>query len=385
MTTWIERQTPLRGDIYTLHRRPGHTHVILNDAYRGLRLMDPWDGSTKGLAPFSERFRLGGGAIGLLYLRADGERALAADFENECGALMDLSAGTATDVTMPPVEGGRSRRYVWDERGLVCTDGRGERFFSLEGDAFTKTPSLMVRKARPDWRRAIHQHTFPHGSVARVYNKERAVVTFHRADARAGVRVMRASWQDSMAWGSPEQRSVDDAAALPEDLFYVIKNVVWRHTFGHQPVVFHRPEQGWEVRGVETLEADGQRPAAVVTLLQHRVDMLDVRLQLTPLEGRPDPASVGQGSVDIVGQGLSSLMDGLRRAAQQAGPARIAAIFVRNTAHRLFGAERAALEGALQAAWGQADPQALAGLRAVRLFNGRGAHDFDTATFIERP
>lgn len=385
MSIWIERHTPLRGDIYLMRRRAGHAQVILNDAYRGLRVVDPWDGSEVARVPFSEQFRQGGGAVALLYVRADGLQALAADFEGPCGALMDLTGGAPTDVLMPPSGDARSAAHVWDERGLVCADTRLERFYEMEAGRLSKASSLQVRKARPGWRRALHENTFPSGSVARVYNDERAAVTYHRAQAQSGVRVMRASWEESLSWGSPERDRVDDVAALPEDLFSLSRNVVWRHTFGHEPEVFMRPPPGWEVRGVETLAGDGVRPPALLTLLCHSVDLFDLRLALTPLEGRPEFVDVGQHSVEVVGQGMSSLVDGLRRASQRAGSTGVAALLIRNTGHMLFKVSRDGLERALRAVWGQRSIEWLDGLRAVRVFNGRGAHDFDTASFLESP
>jgi hypothetical protein len=382
MKTWIERLTPLEGDTYVLRRRPGTTQVVLNDAYQGLRCVDPWSGAQVGAAAFPPRFRHEGGAVHLLYLSADGASALVATQEEGGGALLDLDGGQARDLpwALPGPE--RSWRYTWDERGLACADARGERFFGLAGAEIQKLASLQVRKAWPQWRKALHQATFPHGRALRVYPDEGAMVCLRRDQPGGLAALLRASWR-----GQPELEClppgpVDDAAALEGQLFYLQRGEVWAQRPLQRPALFWQPEPGWEVRGVETLAAQPDRPAALVLLLRHKVDVQRRRLWLVPLEGRPDPSSAGPGQIEITGQSLQALPEALREAAQhpQGGP--VAALALRNTAHPLFLAQREALREALALAWGRSGG-ALAGLRAVRLLNGHGAHDFDAASLLQ--
>lgn len=276
----------MRGDIYLMRRRPGHAQVLVNDGYEGLLALDPWTGSVARRARFPRGFRESGGAVAELFASADGQRALVraeapAHGEAAPSALLALDADETWDL--PDPGWAPSAAHAWDADGLVCADERGERFASLDGtDVWVAAPSLAVRAARPGWRRALHEHVFPDGAVRRTYNDEASLLITRRAHGRP--RLTRVSWPDGDAFSTPAPVDMDDAAALPDDLFSVARNLVWRHPRGTEPTVFWEPDPEWEVRGVETLTAHPPQPAAVILLLRHRVDLLARRLTLLPVE-----------------------------------------------------------------------------------------------------
>jgi hypothetical protein len=170
-------------DLYRVQRRPGHPHVIVNDGYRGLRVIEPRAEIDIARVPFPAdygRF----GVVGEWCFRADGQQALVLDEDNRLACWLSLGQDLASFMLeYPPLRGLFDLRYSWEGNALWLKAGKSEGLLQLSWDgnrpALTPVSSIAARTQVPGWRNAVEQLPTQGTNVLRVESDRRRML-YHR-------------------------------------------------------------------------------------------------------------------------------------------------------------------------------------------------------------
>ncbi|HEU4324504.1 MAG TPA: hypothetical protein VFS21_15285 [Roseiflexaceae bacterium] len=196
--------TTIEGDLYRLHRRPGHPQVIVNSDYQGVKVLNPLTGALISEHAFPEGYS-SDGIIDHWFFSADGSKLLTVCEEDRSVALIDLVEKQGSSlVEYPPIDRIGSAVYIWDET-FVFVSGMVSRYFALEktGDrySFAEKRSIDIRMKYPDWRRAVDQVYTNKWSIERVDSKEKSLFyhDYHSHLHKVGML----SWQTSDHFSVP--------------------------------------------------------------------------------------------------------------------------------------------------------------------------------------
>ncbi|GAB4211019.1 MAG: hypothetical protein OHK0022_45070 [Roseiflexaceae bacterium] len=150
----------IEGDTYRLHHRPNYAHIVINNDYKGVAVVDPLSNVTVAERNFPEGYS-SSGVIDHWLFSADGSKLLAVCEDDRSIALIDLidSQGSSL-VEYPPVDISINTAYIWNET-LIFASGMVSQYFALEKQkdtfTFTEKRSIDIRLQYPGWRRAVDQ------------------------------------------------------------------------------------------------------------------------------------------------------------------------------------------------------------------------------------
>lgn len=184
----------LPADVYRLQRRPNHAHVVINDDYIGLRVLDPWTGADVARVPFGAAYA-GGASIANWALRADGAAAIVFDDEGGRACFAPLNGEPVRGVEHPPWRTTVGMPYDWRGDTLWLKDPDSFRFATVDADlAMTErdgTDALSMNRA---WRRAVDRMRRAQARCLRVDPECAQMLTVVRADDSPTPRIGRVSW-----------------------------------------------------------------------------------------------------------------------------------------------------------------------------------------------
>lgn len=148
------------NDMYRMHRRPGHPHIILNDAYKGVKIVDPIENKVISEHIFPEPYGPGG-IIDNWFFSADGNKMLVVAEDDHRIALIDFKEDQASCmIEYPPVKMMSNITYLWNDTFLFESGLMREYFLLKKTDnaySFIHQKSIDVRIRYASWRNTADQ------------------------------------------------------------------------------------------------------------------------------------------------------------------------------------------------------------------------------------
>ena len=273
------QELPIAGDAYKLQRRPRHPHVVINDSYQGLRIIDPVARQDVLRHPYPKRF-LESPVASEWCLRSDGGAVLVLSAETRTACLLLLAEDRSFDLDAPELRSIHDIRYIWDERSFFVTGGKSQNFFELiwrdGAPSFVPADSLRVRTAHPLWRRAIDQLPIDGCNVLRVEPDESRVLYYKFAPEPGELGTL--SWDGEPRWTSPAPREVPRLAFYSQRAYLLQEREVHElDAHGAVRAVFSAPE-GTHLVDLDILPATDSRRPELMVLASAIGDQEDSRL-----------------------------------------------------------------------------------------------------------
>jgi hypothetical protein len=257
---------PIEGDVYVAQRRPAHRQIVINDDYRGIKLVEPRTGRELPGAPVPDGFR-SSGVIDAWCFRADGGSVLVMSNESRAAALISLEAGGhSVDLIRPPFKTVSDIRYLWEGDSLWMAGGKSFGFFQLvsrDGEwSFQEVSSMVLRRAHPHFRRAVDRLPIGSCNVLRVEPDERRLA-FHEWSGEPG-RIGVMSYHDETAWSVPVDGEVPRLAFHGDSLFVLQEYEVLAIDRRGAIEARYPASEGFSFVDLDTLPGSGDEPARLV-------------------------------------------------------------------------------------------------------------------------
>lgn len=273
----------LAGDIYRMQRRPGTGQLVVNDDYRGLRVIDPWLASDPIYLPFPTDYD-SAGIIDIWCFRADGSAALVISSENGAAAWISLQEpGQAHALTYPPQRKAVGIRYVWDDTLLLIdTSGSFLELVWTDGQpSLVPRASIDVRLRHRAWRQALERLPTLCNVLRHEPDRARLLYYDHAAQPE---RIGVINWHNPSAeWAIVVPASVLRLAANNYTLFVLRDGAVWSwNQCGGSKAVYPVPD-GYDCIDLETLPATSRHPSTLAILCTPRDRSANAQLLLYTL------------------------------------------------------------------------------------------------------
>lgn len=256
----------IQDDLYKLQRRPQQGHVVVNNGYGGVEVIDPWRGVVVAEASFTPVFK-NPGIISEWCLRADGGAVLVLNADTRNACLLFFEAGAASyDVACPDLAAIHDLRYLWDDDEFWLTGGGSYGFWRMQweadGPVFRETSGMQARLAQPAWRRVVERLPIDGCKVLRV-EADRSQMLYHQF-GREPAGMGRANWREDLIWSQPAPGEVSRLACHDRRLFVLQEQAVQEFSpEGEVEATYPAPE-GFFFVDLDTLPALPDRPAALV-------------------------------------------------------------------------------------------------------------------------
>lgn len=256
----------IEGEIYMVQRRPMHPHVVMNDKYQGIQVLDPWRGTDIFKVSFTGEYDSSGMSNGWCF-RADGKAVLVLNEETRNACLLSLEAeGSSYSLKSPPLREITDLRYVWENDSFWLTGGKSFAYFNLQwhdGEPlFVERGGIYARKEHRAWCQALDQIQVLSSQVLRVEPDKAQMIYYDSSKHPETIGVL--SWCDKTKWSVPAVRYVPVMAFHKEYMFLMYEHEV--HAINQQGMVvaiYNTPE-GFYGCGLDTLPSQDTYPAALV-------------------------------------------------------------------------------------------------------------------------
>jgi hypothetical protein len=108
-----DKTLSVEGQITMLQRRPKHSHVVVNDRYQGIRVLNPWRGTEVLRVGFTDGYDSSIVNNGWCF-RSDGNAVLVLHEESRTASLLELTTDRPShDLPSPPLPKILDLRYIW--------------------------------------------------------------------------------------------------------------------------------------------------------------------------------------------------------------------------------------------------------------------------------
>ncbi|HWO21687.1 MAG TPA: hypothetical protein VNO30_23115 [Kofleriaceae bacterium] len=272
----------IEADIYRISRRPNHQQIVVNDGYRGVRLLDPAEGCTIAKVPFTEPYARTGVIAGWC-LRADGDAIVVFDDDERRGCWLSMMDGRASDVVHTPWPLTGAMPYDWRGDTLWLKDPDGFRFGSLSQSGaqqgMTERDGNDVLQENRGWRRAIDRLRRIGAHCVRVEPEHGRMLVARASDSSVGI----IGWLDQPELVVPGPERMTHMAAHRQQLIVMCEyEAQLLDEAGRVQRRFAAPD-GFHFVGLDTLPATGARSAVVVLAAQALGERLVTRFGLYAL------------------------------------------------------------------------------------------------------
>ncbi len=261
-----DRSFTIEGEIYMLQRRPMHPHIVVNDNYQGIRILDPWLGTDVIQVIFTQGYDTYGAKSGWCF-RSDGKAVLVLNEVTRNACLLSLEAeGSSYSLKSPPLRKTTDLRYVWENDSFWLTGGKSFAYFNLQwhdGEPiFVERGGIYARIEHRAWCQALDQIQVLSSQVLRVEPDKAQMIFYDSSKHPETIGVL--SWRDKTKWSVPAVRYVPLMAFHKEYMFLMYEHEV--HAINQHGVVvaiYNTPE-GFFGCGLDTIPPQDTYPAALV-------------------------------------------------------------------------------------------------------------------------
>ncbi|HAG81209.1 MAG TPA: hypothetical protein DCL61_08560, partial [Cyanobacteria bacterium UBA12227] len=261
-----DRSFTIEGEIYRLQRRPMHSHIVVNDNYQGIRVLDPWIGTDVIQVGFTQGYDTYGMIDGWCF-RSDGKAVLILNEDSRSACLLSLKAeGVSYDLKCPPLQQIIDLRYLWENDSLWLTGGKSFAYFNLQWQdgelAFVEKARVNARIANTAWCRALGTIQVLNSQVLRVEPDKAQMLYYDSSKQPETFGVL--SWCDEAKWSVPALEYVPVMAFHKEHMFLMYEHEV--HAINQQGMVetIYDVPEGFYCTGVDTLPSQDTYSAALV-------------------------------------------------------------------------------------------------------------------------
>ncbi|HUQ07187.1 MAG TPA: hypothetical protein VM261_32070 [Kofleriaceae bacterium] len=254
----------VRGDIYRMHRRPNAPHVVVNDDYRGVRVIDPRSGEDYSRVAFSPDYAASGIVNGWAF-SADGDLVATFDDDAQRGCLLSLAKGTRRVISHPGWISTFAMPYDWRDGTLWLHDAESFSFASIDASTGITTGDDGFRALQENrsWRRALDRMRRMNAGSVRVEPELAHSLVIIEGD---GKRVGRIGWADQPDLVVAAPSGVCRLAAMSENLITLAEYEVRVLSSNGETLGRHVAPAGFHFLDVETLPETSEHPAVIVTL-----------------------------------------------------------------------------------------------------------------------
>ncbi len=258
----------ITGDIYKVQRRPMHSHIIINNNYQGIKVIDIWNGNNLLQVDFTEGYS-DSGIIDDWCFRADGQAILTLNEECRTASLLSLEIDKSSySLSCPSVQRVMDLRYLWVGDLFWITGGKSYGFFHLQWHdnmpIFIESSGMQARIAHRDWRRALDKLPVSTCNVLRE-EPDKSQMLYHDFSEKPG-QIGVISWQHEISWSAQAPEEVPRLAFDGKHMFILYEYEV--HALNEQgqiETVYPAPE-GFHYSGLDTVPAQDGNPAALVLI-----------------------------------------------------------------------------------------------------------------------
>jgi hypothetical protein len=264
----------IAGDVYKIQRRPMHNHIVINNGYQGLRVIDPWTGNDVLGVDFTKDYD-NSGIVDEWCFRADGQVILVLNEESRAACWLSLEGGGLSyDLKCPPLNRLIDLRYLWEGDSFWITGGKSYSFFQLQWQdsvpAFVESSGIKARIAHRAWRQALDRLPDSKCNVLRV-ESDKSQILYHHFSEKPG-RVGAVSWHHETMWSAPAPEEVP-RLAFHEGRMFVLHEYE-AHSLNEQGQVeaVYPVPQGFHYSDLDTVPAQNDYPAALVLVCSSLAD-----------------------------------------------------------------------------------------------------------------
>lgn len=251
----------VEGQITMLQRRPGHSHIVVNDRYQGIRVLDPKLGTEVQRVAFAEGYDRSG-IINGWCLRSDGDAVLVLHEKSRTASLLSLTSNEPSyDLPAPPLPKIADLRYIWEDNSFWLTGGNSFAFFNLlmsnGRPTFVKKPSIRARRAHRAWCKALDELQVLTSEVLRVETDKKRLIYYDSTvePEQIGVLTWRQGLSSQRKWSLPLSEYVPVMAFHKERMFLMYDNEVHAiNQKGSVEAIYLAPE-GFYCCGLDILPA----------------------------------------------------------------------------------------------------------------------------------
>ena len=260
------------GDVHRLQRRPGHREIIVNDAGRGLRVIDPWNTTERGRIAFAPGYE-DSGQIHAWFVHGGGE-CVAVFAASGAGSLLWLTGQRSADLRAPgPLV--ENPAYCWDADGALLVRADASAFWTLrlDGDAaaIELIGALEARKRARSWMKVLDELRPLRSRVLRVEPDAGRMLGYDYATTPG--HLVALAWRDPSAIRVPTRGYVPNAAFHGDRLYLLYDHEVQAvDVDGNVTDVFRAPD-GMYLRALDTLPAGNDEPPALVVAASPMFDV----------------------------------------------------------------------------------------------------------------
>jgi hypothetical protein len=259
------------ADIYKIQRLPLSTHLVINNKYEGVKVIDPWQNGAEMLnISFSKNY-LSRGSIDGWCFRSDGKAILVMDEQNNYSAsLLFLESGEKYDLAYPPFKHLQDLRYCWEKDSFWLTGGHSSDVYKLEWQkgipTFVESTSIKARAEQRDWKQALGKILTYTSNVYTLHTDLGQIV--YQSKVNGENRIGMVNWKDGSEWSAPAPEYAPVAAYHNKKMFYILDRECYQindkcEIEASYPLMLPHP---YEYRGLEILPASETTPAALVLM-----------------------------------------------------------------------------------------------------------------------
>ncbi|HUQ03303.1 MAG TPA: hypothetical protein VM261_12460 [Kofleriaceae bacterium] len=254
----------INADVYRIHRRPNSPHVVVNDAYRGIRVFDPRTGQDVMRVGFSPGYATSGIVDGWAF-RADGDLVATFNDESRSGSVFSLTTGASRAVAHPGWPSTTGMPYDWRGDTLWSKDPESFSFATIDTTTgfADEVEGDHVLKVNRLWRRSLDRMRRLHAVSLRVEPELAQALVRVAADEP---KVGRIGWVDQPDVLVPAPSGVFQLASLGERIVVLAEYEFVVLESNGTVVIRHKAPEGFHFVGVDTLPATGDAPAVIVTV-----------------------------------------------------------------------------------------------------------------------
>lgn len=249
----------VEGEIYMLQRRPQHSHVVVNDRYQGIRVLDPWLGTEVQRVAFTEGYDKSG-VINGWCLRSDGNAVLVLHEKSRTASLLSLTTDTPSyDLPAPPLPNIADLRYIWEKDSFWLTGGNSFAFFNLLMEngrpTFVKKASIRARRAHRAWCKALDELQVLTSEVLRVEPDKKRLIYYDSTVKPEQIGVLNWHHPSRSKWSLPRSKYLPVMAFGKERMFLMYENEVHAiNQNGCLEAIYSAPD-GFSCCGLDILPA----------------------------------------------------------------------------------------------------------------------------------
>ncbi len=286
LTKYPDMLFPLAGDVYKAQRRPGHAHLLVNQDYEGISVLDVWQQRIISTIPFPPRFAAAR-IIDNWCLRADGNAVMLLNEEERFASFLSLTQNEpAYDLEIPSaIRDVQDLRYLWQEDAFWLAGGRTVSIFTLQEQKNTpvlvEKSNLQARIAQTGWVRALDLLPTYRCNVLSVQS-DTGEIRYHTFADRPVVGVL--NWKDSFRLSVPAPEEVPNLAFGAGRLFILQEYEI--HELNEQGEIqaVYPVTDGFHYYCFDTLRANQGRPPALVAIASKLSDDRASQVQVYHLD-----------------------------------------------------------------------------------------------------